>query len=585
MATMRRFSPLLQALGVTVLLVVLARPLLFDGSQRGADYWVHFWYVWHQAEALRDGGPSLYIHDTPSLFVPRYAFYGGTLYAITGALGLLAGSILHAYMATYLLGCAAAYGGWWWLGRQAGLSRLVAHAPALVFVTSAYAITLLNPRSDWPEHIGVSMLPLLAASGLSVLRADRLRLFPMLAFAVSTVVFTGSHNLTLLFGTTLLVLLSVLLLLVVPSARRLLSGRGVLRLLGVLVPAVLVNAWFLLPDIKYQSHTSVANLAPLWKSWLGQFDYLVGTSRLFSLERGTEDSLREGYGSFALPVLAMAWVVVATVVSRPRLRDGWLRTLLVLAAVTTGTIVVMTHVGLLRGPFAMVQYSFRLESYVNLTISGAVLAALVLVTRHPGRAANLCLGALAAIVVVSVVQAAGQISEPRDASKNFDMTANPTYYSPNGLTHAQDYAVGGDLPVTGSAGLPQIIFPVQEIKDGSVTAQVDPNAGTYFVMNLMTIPQFVKLEGATPYAVDPIGNLIVQLDSVPGFGPSTSVTVSEAPPPAARTGRWLSVLGLLGLAANVAVIGVRWWRRRRRAPTEPPPGTAADDERAVALAR
>jgi hypothetical protein len=569
MATMRRFSPLLQALGVTVLLVVLARPLLFGGSQRGADYWVHFWYVWHQAEALRDGGPTLYVHDAPSLFVPRYAFYGGTLYAITGALGLLAGSILHVYMATYLLGCAAAYGGWWWLGRQAGLSRLVAHAPALVFVTSAYAITLLNPRSDWPEHIGVSMLPLLAASGLSVLRADRLRLFPMLALAVSTVLFTGSHNLTLLFGATLLVVLSVLFLLAVPSARRLLSGRGVLRLLGVLVPAVLVNAWFLLPDIKYQSHTMVADLAPTWRSWLGQFDYLVAAPRLLSLERGTKDSLADGYGSFALPVLAMAWVIVAAVVSRPGLRDAWLRVLLVLTAVTTASIVVMTHPGMLSGPFAMVQYTFRLESYVNLTISGGVLAALVLVTRRPGRAGSLCLGALAAIVAVSVVQAATQVDLRRDVSKNFDMTANPRYYSPQGLTHAQDYSVGYDLPVVSSGGLPRLVFSVKALRDGSVSAEVDPQRGAVFVANLMSMPQFIKIEGAKLVGHDPIGNMILQLETVPGFGPSTSVTVSEAPPPEARTGRWLSILGLLGLAANVVVIGVRWWRRRRRAPTEP----------------
>lgn len=564
MAIARRCSPLLQAAGVAVLLVVLTRPLLFGGYQRGADFWVHYWYVWHQSEAIRSGGPSLFLYDPKSMFVPRYAFYGGTLYAITGALGLLVGSVLRAYVATYLLGSAAAYGGWWWLGRQAGLGRLAAHAPALVFATAAYSITLLNPRSDWPEHIGISMMPLLAASALSVLRADRLRLLPALALMVSTVLFFGSHNLTLLCGTTLLAGVTALSLLCVPQARRLVTRRGVARVAGVMVPALLVDAWFLLPDLAYNSDTFVALFKSLWRKWLHQFGYLVATPRLVALGRDTSDAVSASFGVYALPVLAMAWTVIATAASRPRLRQPWLQMLLVLTAVTVAVIAVMTHPGLLVGPFGMLQYSFRLESYINLAISGAVLAALVLVKDQPALTRRLCHSALAAIVTVSVIQAAGQVDARRDASGSFDLTANPRYYAPKGQTHAQDYGAGASMPLADVSRLSSLRFSPDEVRAGSVSTEIVARAGQNRITNIVTVPQLVRVTGAHFVAGDKFGNMAIQIDRRPGPAGPVRITVSEADPPPVRYGRLLSILGLLGLAANLVAIGAG--RRRRRRP-------------------
>jgi hypothetical protein len=544
---------MLQAVGVAILLVVLTRPLLFNGYQRGADFWVHYWYIWHQSEAVRHGGPSLFLYDTGAVFVPRYAFYGGTLYAITGTLGLLVGSVLHAYMATFVLASAAAYGGWWWLGRMAGLGRLVAHAPALVFATSAYTITLVNPRSDWPEHVGVSVVPLLVASALSILRADRLRPLPALALAVSGVLFFGSHNLALLCGTTLLVALAALSLLCIPQARRMLSGRGVARVAVILVPALLINAWFLLPDLAYQSHTIVAQRTYTWRFWLQDFNYLVALPRLLALGRGTPDPVAANWGVFALPVLAVAWTVVAAVVSRPRLGQPWFRLLLVLTAVTTVTIVAMTHVGLLRGPFTMLQYSFRLESYVNLTISGAVLVVLVLLQDRRGTVRRLCLSALAIVVAISVVQAAAQVDVHRDTSNSTDLTAFPSYYSPGGLTHAEDYGAG-DLPVAPSAqnpGLARIAFPVPRARGASVSRTFNAKTGDYFVTNVVTVPQFVRVTGARLVGVDETSHTIMQVTRRSRPGP-VRVTISEVRPSGVVIGQWLSLLGLLGLAAAFA---------------------------------
>jgi hypothetical protein len=36
---------------------------------------------------------------------------------------------------TYVLGFAAAYGGWYWLSRMFGVGRWLAHVPGIVFVT------------------------------------------------------------------------------------------------------------------------------------------------------------------------------------------------------------------------------------------------------------------------------------------------------------------------------------------------------------------------------------------------------------------------------------------------------------------
>jgi hypothetical protein len=573
-----RRSAVLQAVGVAALLCVLLRPLLHDVAVRGADFWVHYWYVWHQGESLKHGGPSLFLHDPASVFVPRFAFYGGTLYTVTGALGLLVGSAYRAYVATYLLAGATAYGGWWWLGRQAGLGRIAAHAPAIAFTTSAYAITLPVTRGDWPEYVSVSMIPLLAASTVSVLRADRLRLWPVLALMVSSVLFTGSHNLSLLYGTTFLVALAVLLVVCVPQARRLVTRRGALRVAAILVPAVLVNAWFLVPDIVYQAHTATGNQGPRWQAYLEHYTYLVRGPRIFTLQRDAGDPVVLDYGAFALPVLAMAWTVAAALTGRPRLRGPWLRTLVVLGVAATAVILAMVHVDVLRGPYKMLQFSMRLESYVNLAVSGAVLAALVLVKDRPASVRRACWAALAAILALSVVQGAGQAGHHRDTTGNTDIAKSPSYDEPTGMTHVEDYS-SGDLDIVSAPDLPPLAFPAGRIRDGSVSVRLAASAGQLFATNLVTVPQLIHLEGAHAVALNTGMRLIVEIDPQPGPG-LARVTVSEARPPAVVAGRWLTLLGLLGLAANLAAIARRrWWRRR------PPAERVVAQERPVAVLR
>ena len=182
--------------------------MFFTSSYFVEDWLNHLWYMWHQSITIRENHlPSLFLNYSNRVFYPHYAFYGGTLYALVGTLSLALGNApMETYILTYLLGFAASYGGWYWIARICGLGRWQAHAPGLVFITSAYYLTLIYGRGDWPEFLGVSMIPLMIAAVLSIIRADRLRLWPAVALTVSSVVFFGSHNLTMIWGSTLLAL-------------------------------------------------------------------------------------------------------------------------------------------------------------------------------------------------------------------------------------------------------------------------------------------------------------------------------------------------------------------------------------------
>ena len=103
-------------------------------------------------------------------------------------ISLVVGSAWTAQAIVYLLALGAAYGGWVWLARLAGLRSWQVHAPALVYVTAPYVITNVDVRQDLTESVATAVIPLLLASALSVLRADRLRAGPVAALAMSTLV-------------------------------------------------------------------------------------------------------------------------------------------------------------------------------------------------------------------------------------------------------------------------------------------------------------------------------------------------------------------------------------------------------------
>ena len=88
--------------GPLLLIVALAWPLLFTDATFNKDWLNNLWYVWHQGQAIQAGhAPSLFVNYSGGVFYPFYAFYGGTLYVLTGTLSLALGDApLQAYILT-----------------------------------------------------------------------------------------------------------------------------------------------------------------------------------------------------------------------------------------------------------------------------------------------------------------------------------------------------------------------------------------------------------------------------------------------------------------------------------------------------
>src|SRR6516162_7592847 len=192
----------------TLVVLLIASPLLFTSDGFAPDFTNDIWFAGYQEHAIAAHlHPTLFLHTQQNgVFYPLFAFYGGTLFALTGALAaVLGGSTVLAFEVMTLAAIAAAYGGLFWLARQLGVEGVLAHAPAIVFVTSAYYVTDLYGKAAWAEFMAVSALPLLLAASLRLVRG-RWRAGPVACLVVASVVFSGSHNITLLWGSALALL-------------------------------------------------------------------------------------------------------------------------------------------------------------------------------------------------------------------------------------------------------------------------------------------------------------------------------------------------------------------------------------------
>ena len=215
-----------------------------------------------------------------------------------------------------------------------------------MFVCSAYYLTLVYSRGDWAEFVAISMVPLVLAAAISIVTAERLRPAPAVALALGTVLLFGSHNITMLWTTTLGILLAGGLLICVPRARARVARGAVLRAAAVIVPAALVNAWYLFPGLAYGFDTAVAHgngqgLDPSLRT----SQHLVAAPHLFALSHSSHAN--EGF-VVALPVLAIAWVLVGLALCvRGEIRGSWRRALIPICGLTLLVAVLMTHLGLL----------------------------------------------------------------------------------------------------------------------------------------------------------------------------------------------------------------------------------------------
>jgi hypothetical protein len=554
-------------LGVCGLLVLLTWPLIADTPRLLGDAPVDSWFIAHQADSLRHGYlPSHFLHFDSSIFYSIFAFYGGTLFAFAGIIALVVGSEIAAQAIVYVLALAAAYGGWVWLAHMAGVRSWRAHAPALLYVTAPYVVTNVDVRQDLAESVATAVIPLLLASAVSVLRADRLRAGPFTALAISTIVLGGSHNLTLLWATTILGITALVVAAGVPQARQMVTRRGLLRVLAVMVPAMAVNAWYLLPDLAYHSQTVIAQRIDEWRTMVRTAGPAVDTKHLFSPARTS--AFPGSAFTVALPVLAIAWVLVAAVAVRKQWRRPWARTLMILALLSIVVTIVMTHprfITVLPDPWLMTQFSYRLETFVLFGIYGAVIAALVLLGPDGHRWLTALLLPVLVLSVLGAIRHVGDVPrQPDEVAWTIDSV------SAFGIGDFADARVSARGQVDGAS---VTAFKRSDVHRDRLDVTVPARPGEIIYFNMMAISQMIDVQGARV-----VGRTALAQPSHPDWQPYwfLALRVDDDATPGrahivireARTlpivGGWIiSLLGLLGLIANAAVIARAAVRRRR----------------------
>jgi hypothetical protein len=531
------------------------------------DWFLHEWYIWHQEGSLKAQGlPSLFAQDTSGVFDPHFAFYGGTLYTISAVIALVTGH-QAAYLITWVLAFAMAYGAWFWLARQAGLGPWASHLPAGLFVTSTWYLSAAYVLGSWAQTIAFGALLLGLAATFSILRADRLRPLPALALAVAAILYTGSHNLTMVWATTVLLIVGAVAFMVVPSLRPLITRRGLLRLAVVTVPAALVNAWFLVPAIAYQSHTLIASDVTAAHNMLRSTIDGTTAHHLFSLSR---ERVTPDYPRFAwqLPILATAWIVAGLFIMRPRRSSPWLRAALLLLVVAVATWALMTQASImiaLPHPYDMVQNPFRLEAYINLAIGGALIATLVL-TRRAGPRRRLWAWVVAGILVVSVVQARQQVREPLTPPLPGPVwTATPYLTTSRPQQGTADYTDASVPAYTADRPFKNVRFDQATAeREDRVEATVNAQPGDFVLSNLKVSSHLVHVTGARIAARSEIGNAYLEIDANAKPG-AAHIVVTTAHPWPVILGRLLTLLGLLGLAGGGVALTARAWRSRIKA--------------------
>jgi hypothetical protein len=175
------------------------------------------------------------------------------------------------------------------------------------------------------------------------------------------------------------------------------------------------------------------------------------------------------------------------------------------------------------------------------------------------------------VVIVLVAAGAGAVQQVDGYPSD---TSHPPYavvadrnvvFAPNGqppvtapgLGCSRGIGCGYDdnsLPLTESAGLPQINFPISAIRSDRVTLPVDQPVGALVGTNLAGAPYFVDVTGAHVIGRDPNGHIVLRVTAAKDHsGARISLSPSNRLP--LVLGRAITLLALAFLAlASVAVL-------------------------------
>lgn len=537
----------------------LLAPILLTDRTFASDWGNHYWLIYMQGlnvDAL--GAPSIYLQSSLSAFYPYYAFYGGTFYAVAGLLADVFDTEFAVLLA-YAGAIGANYLGWTWMARMAGVRGWRAQLPGLIAVTAPLAVTNLYGRGGIPEVVATSMLPLVAAAGISLVREPRLRLRDAAAFAAGLVFLTGSHALTLAWGIVFLGLLAMLLIachwpFVKQRAMRLLA------LVWLVVLAGCVNAWMLVPALLYRSRILENEPDPIGQT------VFTAPGQLFSIFRNGPDLYHRAVTADVnaqLPILALLWALACGAVfwrfAPPRARALGIG----LATVLAGLLALILHpalIGDLPEFLQYIQFPYRILTYVDFCVVGLVTLALASTERERTSArAIVAVAALAAIGLFNLAISAVQNAEVRSwLSGRGKAIASPV--QPPHSWYAPPQYADGTAPLVHPTLPRQLIVPMGEGTRDSYRVEYPAGPAGTAQTNIATGSYLVDVSGATPVGRNQIGDMVVRLPASP-HRPRV-VTVSAEDSAAVVASRWVSVASILGALAALA--GALLLRRRRR---------------------
>jgi hypothetical protein len=442
-----------------------------------------------------------------------------------------------------------------------------------VFVTSAYYVSDLYGRGAWEEFIAVSALPLVLAASLRLARGG-LSVGPVACLVAASAVFSGSHNITLLWGTTLAVVALACYWLLSGRSREL-PWRRMLAAASLIALGVGLNGWFLLPDLSYAHDTIVSARDIAWSAtgFFNTFGVIFDPLRMVPSESGTPALYVQA------PVLALVWGLIAAPLSwrYRRLWAGVATALIVLA----GLLVLIMSSGawsLLPTPFQRAQFAYRLQTYVALACAGLVLVGALALTRRAqsGRATRsdrpLALG-LGLAVAFGVALCAWQLWVPNthvheghfsSYSNRGDALSGPSTLLPQSWYAGTDY---GDRSLPVLATTAQFTFDPAHVEDNRLAGSVLFPAGLQpFATNIAGGPYLVHVGGGVRVVGrTEEGNLVLQR-TTDGSQPVPVELRAQlsAPVVLGRITTAVSAALLLALAVTAAVR-----RRRRRSAAHP----------------
>ena len=556
---------------ITVVVVCLvASPMLLTKSGFAVDFTNHLWLVWYQERFIEAHlHPTFFLNAPPApAFSPEFVFYGATLYTVTAVAGAILGAApVVAFVGVSMVAIAAGYGGLLWLARQLGVRGLKAHAPSLVYVTSAYYVTNIYGRGAWPEFVATSMLPLIVAAAVRLARG-RWALGPIACLVAGVVLFSGSHNITLLWGTIFLASAAVLLWAFAGRGHRL-PWR---RIAGVAALAFLaggLNGWFLVPDVVHGRDTLIASAAYTRNFPTGAFFNSPGI--LFYPFR-TVPRASTSPGLFVqAPVWFLAWALAAGVLVFSDRRSRSLRgPVLAMLAVLVGflaLIVAPIQWGHLPSLFSTLQFGYRLNTYVALASAGLVLIGVLAMGRveaGPVVKRTRPLGiALAFVTAVSVALCVWQLWVPNVVQVRGVNYPNRNEVFASGQNAPRTWYAGAayadaSLPLVSVRPGRLLLIPPQSVDDDRVSATIlVPRGSAPFATNIGTGPYFIRVSGVRVVGRSREGLVLARTS--PGSGP-VRFAIAAVASRSVLVGRLLSVACLLALLAAGTSVVVR--RRR-----------------------